>query len=127
MENTTEGYSRWCVLSRSVVSDSLRPYGLYPPRLLCPWDSPGKNTGVGCHPLLQGIFQTQESSRGLLHCRQILNCPRHQERPSRERERDSFTHFLIRGHVLILKRTIVKCRDRTACQDCKADYIDCFF
>ena len=41
-------------LSRSV--DSLRPYGLYPARLLCPRDSPGKNAGVGCHSLLQGIF-----------------------------------------------------------------------
>ena len=35
--------------SRSVVSDSLRPHGLQPTRLLHPWDSPGKNTGVGCH------------------------------------------------------------------------------
>ena len=35
-------------------------------------DSPGKNTGVGCHFLLQGIFPTQESNPGLLHCRQIL-------------------------------------------------------
>ena len=33
---------------------TLRPYGLLPARLLCPWDSPGKNTGVGCHALLQG-------------------------------------------------------------------------
>ena len=40
--------------------------------LHCPWDSPGKNTGVGCHALLQEIFQTQESNSGLLHCRQIL-------------------------------------------------------
>ena len=32
-----------------------------PPRLLCPWDSPGKNIGVGCYALLQGIFPTQES------------------------------------------------------------------
>ena len=46
------------VLSHSVVSDSLRTPGLYPARLLCPWDSPGKNTGVGCHALLQGIFPT---------------------------------------------------------------------
>ena len=43
-------------VSRSVVSDSLRPHGLYPVMLLCLWDSPGKNTGVGCHSLLQGIF-----------------------------------------------------------------------
>ena len=41
-------------LSHSVMSDSLQPRGLYPSRLLHPWDSPGKNTGVGCHFLLQG-------------------------------------------------------------------------
>ena len=41
-------------------------------RLLCPWDSLGKNTGVGCHFLLQGIFPTQGSNLGLLHCMQIL-------------------------------------------------------
>ena len=60
------------VLSRSVMSDSLRPHGPQSARLLCPQDSPGKNTGVGCHALLQGIFQTQVWSPGLLHCRQIL-------------------------------------------------------
>ena len=40
----------------SVVSGSFWPYGPCPARLLCPWDSPGKNTGVGCHALLQGVF-----------------------------------------------------------------------
>ena len=39
--------------SRSVVSDSQRPHGLQPTRLLCPWDFPGKSTGVGCHCLLR--------------------------------------------------------------------------
>ena len=38
---------------------------------LCPWDSPGKNTGVGCHSALQGIFLTQGSNPGLPYCRQI--------------------------------------------------------
>ena len=38
----------------------LQPHGLQPARLLCPWDFPGKNTGVGCYLLLQGIFLTQE-------------------------------------------------------------------
>ena len=38
------------------MSDSLWPHGLEPARLLCPWDSPGENTGVGCHALLQGLF-----------------------------------------------------------------------
>ena len=37
-------------------------------RLLCPWASPGKNIGVGCHALLQGIFPTQGLNLGLLHC-----------------------------------------------------------
>ena len=56
----------------SVVSNSLRPQGLQPTRLLCRWDSPGKNTGVGYHFLLQGIFPTQGSNPSLLHCRQML-------------------------------------------------------
>ena len=43
-----------------------------PARLLCPWDSPGKNTVVGCHFLLQRIFLTQESNPGLPHCRQMI-------------------------------------------------------
>ena len=60
------------VLSRSVVSDSCYPIDCSTARLLCSWDSPGKNTGVGCHFLLQGIFLTQESNLGLLHCRQTL-------------------------------------------------------
>ena len=39
---------------------------------LCAWYSPGKNTGVGCHSLLQGIFSTQGSNLSLPHCRQIF-------------------------------------------------------
>ena len=46
--------------------------------LLCPWDSPGKNTGVGCHFLLQGLFPTQVLNPGLLHCRQTLYHLSHQ-------------------------------------------------
>ena len=59
----------------TVVSEVLRPHGLEPTRLLCPWDFPGKNTGVGCCFLLQGMFLTQGSNSSilhLLHCRQIL-------------------------------------------------------
>ena len=48
------------------MSDSLQLYGLQPARLLCSWDSPGKNTGVGCHALLQKIFPTHGSSLRLL-------------------------------------------------------------
>ena len=46
--------SKW---SRSVVSNSSLPHGLQPTRLLCPWDFPGKSTGVGCHCLLQFVVQ----------------------------------------------------------------------
>ena len=60
------------LVSCSVMSDSLLSSGLYPTRLLCPWDSPGKNTGVGCHSLLQGIFLTQGSKPDLPHFREIL-------------------------------------------------------
>ena len=45
--------------NRSVVSNFLWPHGLEPARLLYPWDFPGKNTGMDCHFLLQGIFPTQ--------------------------------------------------------------------
>ena len=43
--------------SRSVVSDSQRPHELQPTRLLCPWDFPGKRTGVSCHCLLHILWQ----------------------------------------------------------------------
>ena len=51
------------------MSNSLQPHGLWPIRLLCPWSSPGKNTGVGRQPLLPGIFPTQGLNPGLLNCR----------------------------------------------------------
>ena len=68
-------------VSRSVVSDSLQSHGLYSARFLCSRDSPGKNTGMRCHSLLQGIFLTQGLNLGILHCRQILYCLSHQGSP----------------------------------------------
>ena len=65
-------------VSHSVVSDSLRPLALQPTRLPCPWNSPGKSTGEGCHSLLQGIFPTQGPDPRLPHCRQILYNLSHQ-------------------------------------------------
>ena len=49
--------------------------------MVCQWDSPGKNTGMGCHSLLQGLFPTQGSNPGQLHCRQILYHLSHQGSP----------------------------------------------
>ena len=59
-----------CVHAKSYLT-LLQSQGLYPARFLCPWDFPGKNLGVGCHFLLQGIFLTQESNPCLLH---LLHC-----------------------------------------------------
>ena len=65
-----------CVSAQSL--QTLRHYGLQPARLLCLWDSPDKNTGVGFPALLQGTFPTWGSNPRLLHllhCRQILYLP----------------------------------------------------
>ena len=57
-----------CVLyAQSVVYESLQSHGLYPTRLLCPWDFLRSNTGVACHFLLQGIFLTQGYNPRLSH------------------------------------------------------------
>ena len=63
------------------MSDSLRPHGLQSTRLLCPRNSLGKNTRVGCHSLLQGILPAQGLSVGLLHYRWILYHLSHQGSP----------------------------------------------
>ena len=52
-----------------------------PPGSFCPWNSPGKNTGVSSYSFLQGVFLTWGSNPGLLRCRQILYCLSHQGRP----------------------------------------------
>ena len=67
--------------SRSLMSDSLRPHGMQPTRLLYPWNFPGKSTRVGCHFLLQGILLTQGLIPGLPHCKQMLYHLSHQGSP----------------------------------------------
>ena len=71
-----------CCCVASVVCDPIRPHRRQPTRLPRPWDSPGKYTGVGCHALLQGIFPTQGSNRGLPHCRWVLYRLSHQGSPT---------------------------------------------
>ena len=71
---------------------------LWPTRLLWPWDSPGKNTGVGCHFLLQRIFPTQGSNLGLTHCRQMLYHLRHQ---------GSLIESVMPSYLLILFHTLL--------------------
>ena len=57
------------------------PMDCSPPGSSVHWDSPGKNTRVGCHAFFQGIFSTQGSNPGLPHCRQILYCLNYQGSP----------------------------------------------
>ena len=59
------------VLSRPIVSDSVTPWTVAC-QAPCPWDSPGKNAGVGCHALLQGPFPIQGLNPGVPSCRRIL-------------------------------------------------------
>ena len=60
-----------CLVAQSCLT-LFDPVDRSPPGSSVHGDSPGKNTGVGSHALLQGIFPTQESNQGFLHCRQIL-------------------------------------------------------
>ena len=68
------------------MPNSLRPHELQPARLLCPWDFPGKNTRVGSHSLLEGIYLTQELNLDLLHCSQILYHLNYQGSPVLEKK-----------------------------------------
>ena len=72
----------WGATAFSASSHATFQYNLcfQPTRLFCPWNSPGKNTGVGCHFLLQWIFPAQGLNTDLLHFRQILYCLSHQRR-----------------------------------------------
>ena len=63
-----------------VMPDSLRPIDSSLPGC-CPWDFPGKNTGVACHSLLQRIVPIQGSNPDLLHCREMLYRLSHQGSP----------------------------------------------
>ena len=69
------------LFSHSVISDSLGTPWTEPTRPLCPWDFPGKNTVVGCHYLLQGIFLTQGLNPHLLHWQVGYLLLRHVESP----------------------------------------------
>ena len=60
--------------SRSVVSDPQQPHGLQPSRFLCPWDFPGKSTGVGCHCLLRISLHSPEINLSLLQTPTFWNC-----------------------------------------------------
>ena len=69
------GIGSFCFVA-SVVSDSVRPHGLQPTRLLRPWDSPGQNTEVGCHFLLQCMKVESESevAQSCLTFSDPMNC-----------------------------------------------------
>ena len=81
MRSKREHFAIMCVLAAQPCPTPCDPHGLQPPRLLCPWNSPGNNTGVGCHSLLQGIVLTQGVNPGFLNCRQIVYRLSHQGSP----------------------------------------------
>ena len=94
-------------LVASVGSSSLQPRRLLPARLLWPWDSPGRSTGVGCHFLLQGIFLTQGLNPFLLHCRQILYHLSHQGSP----------HYMKKGKFKAMCELFKSLSNKEGCMD----------
>ena len=94
--------------SHSVVSDSLGPHGLQPTRFHCPQNSPGKNTGVESHTLLQEIFPTQGFNLSLLHCRQILYHLSHHRSPRNQDSTSQNSH-----HQNIYKQCWTGCGENT--------------
>ena len=93
MVTLKEKLDYWESVSRSVCLTLCDPHGLWSTGLLCPWDSPGQNTGVDSHFLLQGIYPTQGSNPGLLHYRPIVYHLSHQESPFTSEE-DSNSSWL---------------------------------
>ena len=86
-----------CLTLCNPVYYSMGPHRLEPIRLLCPLNSPDKNSGVGIHSLLQGIFLTEELNLGLLHGGQILHHLTHQEAIP-----FSFSRLLVNGFCLLV-------------------------
>ena len=77
---------------QAVVSNCLQPHELQPARFLCPWNFPGKNTRVGCHFPLQGIFPIQGWNPCLLNIEQADSLPT--EPPGKPRSKYEFLLFL---------------------------------
>ena len=81
----------------------LWPHGLQPASLLCPWDFPGKNTGLSCHFFFQGIFPSQGLNPNLLHCRWILYCWATGEAPCQVLNEIRLELALIRFELFVLE------------------------
>ena len=111
----------------SVVSDSVTPWTVESTRLLCLWDSPGQNTGVGCHSLLQGIFLTQELNLRLLYWQADSLLLSHLGNPRKKKKECSeetphtqlglqLCPFLVLLLLLLLYATICICEKHTRLQ-----------
>ena len=110
----------FCFESHSVVSNSLRPHGLY-----SPWNSPGQNTGVGCHALLQEIFPTQGSNPGLPHCRQILYQLSHYGSPTYYFYTPYIYIFFFFWGIEIICVLFANLENKEKCKDYKSYCLEC--
>ena len=98
------------------MSDSLQPHGLEPARLLCPWDSPGKNTGMGFHALLQGNLPNPGLNPYLLYLLQWQVGSLPLESPGKPPEpvcRTLFGNRLTEGVAMTYLDSTLKSRDIT--------------
>ena len=94
-------------VSHSVMSDSLWPHELLPSRFLCPWDFPGRNTGVGSHSL-HGIFTTQELNPGLLHSRQILYHLKHKGKKEAIKKAAMHVSLTLQENPLLIPQSLIQ-------------------
>ena len=105
------------LFTHSVVSNSSQPHELQPAKLLCPWDFPGKNTGVGCHFLLQGNFLTQGVNLHLLHQQEILFNTEAPGKPQNAYSH-SHTHTHTHTHTQVLCMHLENSPAHQSCCEC---------
>ena len=105
MQGEAQQTNSTMLLKIILMSNSMRPHGLQPARLLCPLTSPSKNTGVDSHSLLQEIFPTQGSNLGLLLCRRALSYLSHQGDP--HQTKPSVNHYPPQLYGTIIHDSII--------------------
>ena len=97
----TVEYECCAIISCSVVSDSVTPMDNSLLGSSVHGDSPGKNIGVGCHNLIQGIFPAQRENPGFLHCRRVLYHLSHQGRPHALHSYYTCLDYTVYGHASV--------------------------
>ena len=101
-----QGLNCGCLVAKSCLT-LCDPMECSPARLLCPWDFPGKNTRVGCHALLQGIFPTQGANQSPALAGEFFTA----EPPGEPLRTQYFPLKLLKCYVFIHRHSLFNCRE----------------